>query len=237
MSEFTNTNTNPYSEYFSEQITNMIIDFENDFREKVKLNNYIDTKVAFNELFNSIYKIYSEEDGTDSYFYIQLGGFVKTFNLRNMEYILDNFCNDKTDIIEISLDEFESVPTQEDLDLLKNETNNQDIKEDIEEPTDLDKIYAILNSVKKFNTKDNFDIKNIIIYLLKFSILRKKIIKELKNEKSTFKENLESFGLDKLDEKFITEQIFRTIEKDKDIEIIIKNNTFYSHKYFREYNK
>jgi hypothetical protein len=244
MSEF--TNTNPYSEYFSEKITNMIIDFENDFREKVKSNNYVDTKVAFNELFNSIYKIYSEEDGTDSYFHIQLGGFVKTFNLRNMEYILDNFCNDITDIIEISLDEFESIPTKDDFDLLNKENDNEEQEEtqtqtqtqiENEEPTDLEKIYAILNSVKRFNTKDNLDIKNIIIYLLKFSILRKKIIKELKNDMSSFKENLESFGLDKLDEKFVTEQIFKTIEKDKDIENIIKNNTYYSHKYFREYNK
>ena len=48
---------------------------------------------------------------------------------------------------------------------------------------------------------------------------------------------MESFGIDKLDEKFVTDQIFRTIEKDKDIEIIIKNNTYYSHKYFKEYNK
>jgi hypothetical protein len=240
MSEFKTINTNPYSEYFSEKITNMIIDFENNFREKVKSNNYIDTKFSFNELFNSIYKLYSEEDGTDSYFHLQLEGFVKTFNSRNMEFILDNFCNDTADIIEISLDEFESIPNKNDFDLLYKESEDEepdDNKEENKEPTDLDKIYAILNSVKRFNTKDNLDIKNIIIYLLKFSILRKRIIIELKNDMLSYKENLESFGLDKLDEKFVTDQIFRTIEKDKDIEIIIKNNTFYSHKYFREYNK
>ncbi len=200
MSEF--TNPNPYSEYFSEKITSMIIDFENDFKEKVKSNKYVDTKVSFNELFNSIYKLYLEEDGTESFFHLQLQGFVKTFNLRNMEYIQDNFCNDTTDIIEISLNEFESVPTQEDLDLLKNDSDNiddniEDNKEqEQEEITDLDKIYAILNAVKKYNTKDNLDIKNIIIYLLRFSLLRKKLLKELGKENIN-KETLESIGLDK----------------------------------------
>ncbi len=233
MSEFTNS----YSSDFPEKITGIILNFENDFKEKVKSGIYVDTKIYFNDMINKIYNMYVEEGGTESGFYFQLDNIIRTFNSRNMEYIIDNYCNDTTDIIDISIQEFESIPTKEDFDLLYKENNNEPNDEITDEPTDLDKIYAILNSVKRFNTKDNLDIKNIIIYLLKFSILRKKIIKELRKDESSFKETLESFGLDKLDEKFITEQIFRTIEKDKDIEIIIKNNTFYSHKYFREYNK
>ena len=87
MSEFTNS----YSSDFSEQITGIILNFENDFKEKVKSGIYVDTKIYFNDMINKIYNMYVEEGGTESGFYFQLDNIVRTFNFRNMEYIQNNY--------------------------------------------------------------------------------------------------------------------------------------------------
>lgn len=235
MSDF----TNPYSQLYPKKVADVILNYENDFREKVSTNIYIDNKFYFEKLILDVKQAYLDENLSENQFSFQLEEIIQNFHIRNKKYLLDNFCNDLTDIIPIELEEFDSVPTLEDFVILNNsnnledEENKEDKSNDMNTKTDIDIFFTILNSIGRFIKKDSVDIKNLIKYIVKFSVLRKKIIKELSSNPED-KQLLIDLNIYKLDDKYISRQILNTIESDKDIEILIKNNTFYSLKYFRE---
>jgi hypothetical protein len=236
MSDF----TNPYSQLYPKKVADVILNYENDFREKVSTNIYIDNKFYFEKLILDVKQAYLDENLSEYQFSFQLEEIIQNFHQRNRKYLLDNFCNDLTDIIPIELEEFNSVPTLEDFVILndsndledeKNE-ENKDKSNDINTKTDIDIFFTILHSMGRFIKKDSVDIKNLIIYIVKFSVLRKKIIKELSSNPED-KQLINELNIDKLDDKYISRQILNTIESDRDIEILTKNNTFYSLKYFK----
>lgn len=232
---------NPYLYHYSPNMAEIIFKYENNFRNKVASGIFVENKVYFLDLINEIKQSYVNESGTESFFNFQLEDIINSFAKRNKDYLLDNFCNDLSGIIPITKEEFDSVPTREDLELLKNNLINNESEEknknnseltDDDEYTLIDQIFAILNGIKRFVNKENINYKNLIIYILRFSNLRKKLIKELDQDPQG-KELIIELGLDKLNDKYISDQILRSIELDSDIELIIKNNTHYSLKYFR----
>ncbi len=241
MSDF----TNPYSQLYPKKVADVILNYENDFIEKVSTNIYIDNKYYFEKLILDVKQAYLDENLSEYQFSFHLEEIIQNFHQRNRKYLLDNFCNDLTDIIPIELEEFNSVPTLEDFALLndsndledekneKNEENKEDKSNDMDTKTDIDVFFTILHSMGRFIKKDSVDIKNLIIYIVKFSVLRKKIIKELSSNPED-KQLLIDLNIYKLDDKYISRQILNTIESDRDIEILTKNNTFYTLKYFRE---
>lgn len=232
---------NPYLQTYSPDTANIIFKYENEFREKVNSGNYVDNKVFMEKFVDELKGSYDCEKS----FLLEFEKIVNEFSTNNKKFIINNFSNDSTDIIKISLEEFESVPTKSDLELLKfnleedsNVDSNVDSNEDSNEEYSLiDKIYATLYGIKRFIIKDNLDYKNLIIYILRFSTLRKKLIKELSTSTSeNYREIIKELGLDKINDQYISEQILKSVNQ-KDIEIILKNNTFYSLNYFKEYNE
>lgn len=242
---------NPYLELYSTNTAEVIFKFENEFRKKINSGIYVDNKLFMEKFINELKLCYTANDS----FMQEFAEIVNNFSKNNKEYLQKNFCNDLTDIIDISLEEFESVPTKNDLGLLKfnlEELNESNELNELSEPKELeeldgldklkkteeysliDKIYATLYGINKYVTKDNLDYKNLIIYILRFSTLRKKLLKDLSSS-DNFKDTVKELGLDKITDKYISEQVLKSIDK-KDIEIILKNNTFYSLKYFKEYN-
>jgi hypothetical protein len=242
---------NPYLELYSTNTAEVIFKYENEFREKVNSSIYVDNKLFMEKFINELKLCYT----TNDFFMQEFSEIVNSFSNNNIEYLFKNFCNDLTDIIDISLEEFESVPTKNDLELLKfnleelNKSNETNESNELSEPKELeeleeleetqeysliDKIYATLYGINKFVTKDNLDYKNLIIYILRFSTLRKKLLKDL-SKSEDFKDTIKELGLDKITDKYISEQVLKSVNQ-KDIEIILKNNTFYSLKYFKEYN-
>ncbi len=224
--------SNPYLSLYTPKIAEVILKYENDFREKVSTNIYVDNKFYFEKLILDVKQAYIEEGLTEAQFAYQLEEIIINFKERNEKYLLDNFCNDLTDIIPIELEEFEAVPTQEDYNILNNSDNLENDEEN-NEKSDIDAFFAILNSMGRFLNKEQLNLKNLVIYIVKLHILRKKIIKELSSNPED-KKLLIELNIHKLDDKYITTQIFKTVESDKDIEILTKNNTFYLLKYFKE---
>lgn len=237
---------NPYLQAYLPDTAEIIFKYENEFRDKVNSGIYVDNKVFMEKFIDELKGSYSSE----KLFLFEFEKIVNEFSTNNKQYIINNFSNDTTGIIKISIEEFESVPTKSDLELLKFNLNEE--SEKLEEPKELeedsnkldlneeyspiDKIYATLYGIKRFITKDNLDYKNLIIYILRFSILRKKLIKELSTTTSeNYREIIKELGLDKINDQYISEQILKSVDQ-KDIEIILKNNTFYSLNYFKEYN-
>ena len=236
---------NPYLELYSTNTAEVIFKYENEFREKVNSGIYVDNKIYMDNFMNELKLSYIDLNS----FMQEFVEIVNSFTKNNKEFLFKNFCNDLTDIISISLEEFESVPTKNDLELLKFNLDESDELNDLNEPKELDelektdeteeyalidKIYATLYGMNKYIKKDNLDYKNLIIYILRFSTLRKKLIKDLSTSEN-FKETVKELGLDKISDKYISEQVLKSIDQ-KDVEIILKNNTFYSLKYFKEYN-
>jgi hypothetical protein len=232
---------NPYLEKYSPDTAEIIFKYENEFRDKVNSGICVDNKVFMEKFIDELKGSYD----TEKSFLLEFEKIVNDFSTNNKQYVINNFSNDSTDIIKISMEEFESVPTKSDLELLK--FNLEEESEKLEEPKELeeleehsliDEIYATLYGINRFIRKDNLDYKNLIIYILRFSTLRKKLIKELSTTAATsenYREIIKELGLDKINDEYISEQMLKSVDQ-KDIEIILKNNTFYSLKYFKEYN-
>ena len=106
---------NPYLELYSTDIAEIIFRYENEFRDQVNSGICVDNKLFMEKFIKELKESYSNENS----FLLEFEKIVNEFSNSNKEFIINNFCNDLTDIIKINLEEFESVPTKSDLELLK----------------------------------------------------------------------------------------------------------------------
>lgn len=217
------------SEFYSypPKICEIIDNYQKDYIDKVKSGICVENNVFFDDFMQKLKEKYIEENISEEMYSLDIINIVNEFYKTNKQIIWDNYCFDLKDIIEISYDEFISVPTKEDFELLKKELELDKIEEN-----SIDKVYSVLEGIKRFIPKDENDLidyKNIIIYIIRFSVLRKDVIKNIS------KDDLVDTGLNFINERYLTEQFINLLDK-KHLQIIVKNTTFYSLKYFREYN-
>jgi hypothetical protein len=217
------------SEFYSypPKICDIIENYQKDYIDKVKSGVCIENNNFFDNFMHELKEKYIEENISEEIYSLDIINIINEFYKVNKQVIWDNYCFDSEDIIEISYDDFLSVPTKDDFELLKKELDVDTLEDNL-----IDKVYSVLEGIKRFipkNENDLIDYKNIIIYIIRFSILRKDAIKNIS------KDELADTGLNFINERYLTEQFINLLDK-KHLKIIVKNTTFYSLKYFREYN-
>lgn len=217
------------SEFYSypPKICDIIENYQKDYIDKVKSGVCIENNNFFDNFMHELKEKYIEENISEEIYSLDIINIINEFYKVNKQVIWDNYCFDSEDIIEISYDDFLSVPTKDDFELLKKELEVDTLEDNL-----IDKVYSVLEGIKRFIPKDEndfIDYKNIIIYIIRFSILRKDAIKNIS------KDELADTGLNFINERYLTEQFINLLDK-KHLKIIVKNTTFYSLKYFREYN-
>lgn len=233
---------------YSKIIDETINKFINKYTEMVNAGIFVKNDDFFLEFINEIKNVYKKNKIPEEESSFKIIEIINDFSTKNKELLLKNYCNDMENIIPINIEEFNSIPTKIDFDLLNedliksDEQNDKDIiksDEDYDkniissevnlEYNDVDKVYAVLSGIRQFIKNDNIDYKNLIIYIIRFSILRKIAIKNMNPEE------VKNNCLDVINEKYLTDQFLKTLDQTN-LDKISKNTTHYMLRYFREYS-
>ncbi len=157
---------------------------------------------------------------------------IKKFSNKNRELIDKLVLCDKLNIIELDVTKLEEIPNTFDFEMLSEEFVSEDNKPVVlEDSTDVDKYYATIygfqQSIEDYKSNKVSQIDKIIMYGVKFTILRKNILSNLKNS-SNIKQDMENMGLDRVNETYIINQIRKNILQKDIQDVIIKNIKYHS---------
>lgn len=174
-----------------------------------------------------------------------LNKLITIFLTENDELINKIILQDTQDIVPIELTDIESIPSDQELQFTKElakqieleENEQSEQAEPIEQITelqqefnDIDRLYALLFKFEELVSEDTIDIKNLMVYMIKFGIIKNKALAIIINNSTEVEKDLENTGLNSIS----VSNMFNAV-KDKisqsEYDILFKNVKYYTIKY------
>ncbi len=159
---------------------------------------------------------------------------IQNFASTNRDLIDQLVLCDKKGIKELDYSKLENIPNDHDFELLSEEFMGEDNKPVVmEDSTDVDKLYAIIYGFKDYLDKNNNESSDntidwIMLYGIKFNILRNKIVNDLKINSKNFNEDMENMGLDRVTEIYLLNQLKKDLNNKDIYDNIAKNIKYHS---------
>ncbi len=191
----------------------------------VELKQYIPANNLFTHMSNQI-----------------LNKLITIFLTENDELINKIILQDVQDIVSIELTDIESIPSDQELQFTKElakqielEENEQtepteQITESEQEFNDIDRLYAILFKFEELVSEDTIDIKNLMVYMIKFGIIKNKALEIIINNSTEVEKDLENTGLNSISVSNMFNAVKEKISQSE-YDILFKNVKYYTIKY------
>ena len=170
-----------------------------------------------------------------------LNKLVTIFLTENDELINKIILQDTQDIIPIEFTDIDSLPSSQELEFTKQlakeieleqeeQVKQEEVEQEAQEFNDIDKLYALLFKFEELISEDSIDIKAIMPYMIKFGIIKNRIVSIILSNSQEIEKDLENTGLNSISVSNMFNAVKDKISESEYI-ILFKNVKYYTIKF------